>query len=879
MGTIAEKDVLAGWIAGRKRKYSEDSAAVRGKHFEGAGGMDTVRAFTGLTDEALRKAFDRVGADMGVARDKAGWALAAVGGYGRGELNPYSDIDVMFLVPHGASDAQKEFPSRTLHLLWDLGFNLGYSVRSAEDCCTLVRKDFTILTSLLEARFLTGDLSLFEAFKKKIKANINPKLCDEYIREKLLERTKRHKRHGDSVFLREPNIKEGAGGLRDVHAALWIAKIKYGVEGLEGLYGEEIITGPELRRVTASRNFLLKLRNELHYVSGYKQDVLTFELQETAARDFGYRPRGERLPVEDFMRAYYLRARGVAETTQDVIEKALRPGRRWFVFPPNKRKVGSHFFIMGKNLCLYEKAEDVFRKSPAAAVEAFYFSQVYGARLSDSLKAGIKAGARALGMDGILPPGAGEIFLKIIGRLEGLHDTLDLMHRYKVLSRIIPEFGSITALVQHDMYHKYTVDEHSLIAVKKIGELLTAEGEAYPEFREALLSVKDRQPFLLATLLHDTGKAGGKGHAELGASIARETALRLGMTVAQAEKAEFLVRNHLLMAHVSQRRELSDLKVIEKFCGIVRDRELLDMLYLLTYADMSAVGPELFNDWKRMLLKELYERASAYLRADVSHLAWERERIASARKKIASAAREKGFMAADVEAFLDNFPPAYPLSVPVKTALRHFSLARGLKAGEVIIDCEHRRKGYTDLTIVLHDFLGVLSLAAGALASRNMNIITAQIFTGKDGIIVDTLQVTDYNKKPAHDAQIWEDIKEQLVKVLTGRVRAESLMSGRTAYSRRTALKDIPVRVQVDNEISDKYTVIEIFARDRVGLLFDITRELYRLGCYISSAKVGTDVDQVVDVFYVTDIFRHKVEDAARIEGIKGSLAAVLKTE
>jgi len=865
-----------------KEEFSLGSGRVRESHFSGAGGMAVVREITALTDRLLQSVFDMAAEDAVREGAGRGWTLIAVGGYGRGELNPFSDVDIMFLGRQGASEKDRALPTKALHMMWDLGLNLGYSVRCAEDCVSLARNDFTIMTSLLEARYICGEKDIFDDFIRKISAGMRPKSVEEYIREKLAERAKRHKKHGDSVFLREPNLKEGAGGLRDIHAALWISRMKYGADTLRALVGKGILKENEWRRLRGAKDYLLRLRSELHYLSGHRQDTLTYELQEKAAVDFGYTPRPDRMAVENFMRAYYLRARGVSEITHDVIERALdkSQGRRWSFLPVTKKKLDEDFYVIGRSLCVSGEAREKFAARPEMIIEAFSHSQAQGMPMSDNLKESVKENLRLIDRKAREARAAGKVFLDILGRLDRLHATLDLMHGMKVLGRYLPEFGAVSALVQHDLYHRYTVDEHSLLAVKKIEDLLAADGLAYPEFKEALLGVRDRQTLMLALLLHDTGKALGSSHSEKGARLALQAALRLGMEAPRAGQVEFLVRNHLLMSHISQRRELSDPKVMENFCRIVDRRDLLDMLYLITYADMSTVGPELFNDWKMMLLKELYERASAYLKDRTSVLAYEKGRVAGLREIVTAEVRARKMgSAAEVKRFLDNMPVQYLLSVPGETAVRHFGLSKGIKGSDIIIDQVTNKRGYADMTVILHDMPGLFFSCAGTLAANNVNILSAQIFTGKDGVVIDTLQVTDYTKKASPDDDLWEKVKADMVKVLTGQVKVEQLMPARSAYAKRTTLKEIPARVLVDNEESDRFTVVEVFAADRVGLLHDITRTLYNLGCYIASAKVDTDSDLVVDVFYVTDIFRQKIEDPNRVKTIKNSLTEALTGE
>ncbi len=861
---------VSSWIETARKDFALEIARARESHFGGAGGLAVVREITGCTDRLLASAFARICGEAGVAPEKSGWALAAVGGYGRGELNPHSDIDIMFLGDKAGGD---EIPSRSLHLFWDLGLNIGYSVRSVDHCAALMKGDVTIMTSLMEARMITGESRVFGEFRQKTAAAVNRKKSEEYVREKLSERISRHKKYGDSIFLREPNVKEGAGGLRDIHAALWIARMKHGATSLEGIHEKGIIGDREYRRLKGCRDYLLRLRNELHFKAGHRQDVLTFEMQEEAARDFGYRGEAS-FAAENFMRAYYLRARGVREISLEIIERSLEEKRKWWVFfPPVKKKLDGNFFLMGRVLCYSGDARKDISANPEIVISAFSYCQARNVSMSGELKNAI-ADTPGLKIRKTRDSAkAGELFLKMLGRVDRLHETLREMHGMKALGRFLPEFGAVSALVQHDLYHKYTVDEHSLLAVRKIQDLKTGSGLSYPEFSEAFRRVNDRQVLMLAALLHDCGKAKGKGHAETGALLARRAAARMGMPEEQADKVEFLVRNHLLMDHVSQRRELSDRKVVEQFCGIVDSRELLDMLYILTYADISAVGPEMFNDWKMMLLKELHENAAAFLEDEVSSLAFEKERFVKLRESIIGEAVSRGVgNPDDISKFLDNMPRNYVTAIPVETALRHFGLSRGMRGGDIILDYRHDERGYTDLTVILHDVMGLLYLTAGGLASKGLNILSAQIFTGRNGVIIDTLQVTDCNKKPMRDEKTWEDVKQSLVSLLRGQARVKDILPGSPAYPRRKALKDMPVRVEVDNEASDRFTVIEVFAPDRIGLLYDITRELYNQGCHISSAKVDTEVDQIVDVFYVTDIFRQKLEDHDRIAALKAAL-------
>jgi len=864
-------------VASLKQTYRARAEEIKRLHFSGGGGMEVVRANTGLMDWLVSSVFDSVCLRTGVPPDGSRWTLLAVGGYGRGELNPFSDVDIMLLSAQDAvKDQNEELPTSVLHMLWDLGLDLGYSVRGVAECAALAAGDYTIMTSLLEARPLCGDSAIFRRLEESLVGHRKPRMVEDYIRQKVSERAEIRKKHGDSVYLREPNIKEGAGGLRDIHSAIWISRFKYGATSLEDLVEKGLLKKSELKRLKGSKDYLLRLRNELHYVSGHKQDVLTFQLQERAAADFGYRQRVGRMAVENFMRAYFLRARGVHDITHSVIESAIdkKAAGRWFFLSPTKKKLDEDFYIMGRALCMNEASAAEIGARPELIASAFAHYQTHGIPFSRTLAKTLRDSVLLTRKWSTDPGVSARTFLDILGRPERIYETLEMMHGMKLLGRMLPAFGAVTALVQHDLYHKYTVDEHSLLAVKKIQGLWGADGAAYPEIREALIGVRDRQALMLAVLMHDTGKARGEGHSEKGAGIVRAAAARLGMEANSAELVEFLVRNHLLMVHVSQRRELSDATVIENFCRIVGSSERLNMLYVLSYADMSSVGPGVFNQWRRVLLSELYSRASAYLEDKGSVVVYEKKRFdALLREFVREVKSARLGTEASARKFIEGLPERYLLSTGAVEAVGHFRLAREARPNDVAIHYEHDPGGFTVLTIMLYDMPGIFYAVAGALAARSMNILGASVFTARDGLVIDTLRVTDINKQLNDDDTVWTEIKDTLVRVLTGRARVEGLLPTSPAYPKKTALTMQPPRIVVDNEVSDMFTVVEVFAHDRVGLLYDITRTMFGHGLHISSAKVDTDVDRVVDVFYVTDIFIQKLYDPERIRLLKEALA------
>ncbi len=835
----------------------EESAVIREAHFSGSSGAEVVQRRTALIDRLLRAIY----AEASPAPSMP--LLMAVGGYGRGELNPFSDIDVMFLC---RDEAERRRSLDILYKLWDAGLDVGYSVRTIPECVDLARKEIRIRTSLMESRLIAGAPDLFNKFRSVMSSEVFFWKTAAFISEKIADRRQTQQKYGSSIYLREPNIKEGAGGLRDVHTALWLAFVHFRVSSLEELVPRGIISDEQYPVFGRSRGFLWRLRNELHYLSGRKNDHLTFDLQERAASDFGYRDSTHLLAVERFMKAYFHHARNIREFSSIVMDAVLRkPSRHLF---SRARQIGK-YHLVGKILA--PCSDTLFQEDPAQILAAFRITQSRHAAFSGRLRSMIR-GFR-LDESFRADPSAAAGFIDIMNNLDGLHETLSLMKDLHYLGRLIPEFRAIQSLARHDAYHKFTVDEHTLLAIRNIQDLWYGLNPGLSVLGEALKAVPTKWVLTLAVLLHDLGKAFKHGHEHRGVELAERVLGRLGVAGGEKDRIIFLIRNHLLMAGISQRRELDDRKVIAAFARQVHDRENLDMLYLLTYADIAAVSPTAWTQWKAILLQDMYLRTRDYLGRKAVAEDEERARLEAARERLRKAA-EGVFTPQELEAFLGILPDKYVLYTPSQKALGHVRMMKRLRDEQPLIEHAHYpERGYTELTICAYDAYGMFYRAAGTIAAKNLSILRAQVFTTRDGVMIDTFQVTDSDGYMCPYDDVWESLKYELQLVLSGVNRVPEPSA--SSYG-RAAPGEVASAVEFDNDSSDAFTIIDITARDRVGLLYSITRTFYELNLDIASAKIVTEGVRVMDSFYVSDLFRRKITDEERLERIRGALLKVL---
>ncbi len=811
MGTLAEKVRISHMSA----RNLDD---IKQWFDEGCSGRTMTGRYTAETDRLVRDIFLSVGPSKDVA-------LMATGGYGRGEMAPFSDVDLMFLARDRSDTKATE---RVLYKLWDTGLDISHSFRTPKECVEEAFRDMKTRTSLLEARYIAGDRELFDIFRAQVYPEIAHKKQKDFVRQKLQEMEKRHLASGDSVYLLEPHIKEGEGGLRDIHTALWLSKVALRTEGLADFSG--LIGDVEYRRFLSAYDFLLRARFALHLESGRKNDILSFEYQKNVARRLGFCDSRKFKGSERMLRYYYLKSRVVKETTAGVVVKCSRTYVSVFrdlVI----RKITDEFSISGGSLIVTKK--DLFRTNPDKIMEVFCLFSQTGKKLSHATKEMIRANLLRINRRTRSSPAAVRHFLEIL-KGPRIYETLREMHELGVLGRFIPEFGALRSLVVHEPYHMYTVDEHTLMAIMHL-EALRATKYKNLEDLHIIFNGMDRVDTLfMALLFHDIGKAAGRRHEEEGYKRLKDILTRFNFDSRKRQRIEFLVRNHILMSDLAMRRETTDTEVIAGLADAVGDPENLKAIYLITYADMSAVHPEFWNAWKAYLLRELFDQTLNYL----SGIREERDEYIRSLQTLSRKAER-----AALGDFILEMPERYMLSTPKEKVIEDFGLTRRARKEGFAMRTDIGPGGVAELTVSAGDRPGLFSRIVGFLSSKGLNIVSGRIFTGSGGIVIDRIAVSNWK-------EIWW---EGLAADLEGGLK-EILVDGRPlAVTRRDGKAGSPfdIFIELDNEASEEFSLIEIFSPDRMGLLYDISDVMYKNGINILSARINTEAGLAQDIFYV----------------------------
>lgn len=857
-----------------KRFLEHHHTRIRDEHRTGASGRIIVGSLTSLADTLMRNLFCAVSLDL-PPKDLDQCTLIALGGYGRGELNPRSDIDLMFLADTRDRGPAERISERILYLLWDIGLEVGYSVRTLRDALDMAEKDITARTALIDSRYLVGSELLYREYEKTAVSAIIERNGRAFINEKLEENRRRLQKYGASVYLLEPNIKEGEGGLRDLHTALWIAQVKYKVRTLRQLIIKAVLTEQEGEAIEAAFDYLWRIRNELHYLSGRKNDQINFEQQEKIAQFLGYKDSRTAPAVEQFMQDYYSHATKVEHIASLLVNKATQqdvPTAKFLGYL-TRRSVEDGFYILRGELSLSRPT--LFEEDPARMMRAFVLSQRHGVKLSVPLKGAIRVNLHRINDKVRRSKIMAEGFLEILRTPRGVSETLRDMHHLQFLNHFLPEFGRIYCKVQHDAYHIYTVDMHSLFAVEEIAKLWRGEyRDKKPLLTQVANDIEKRELLLLAVLLHDIGKGEGKDHSNKGAEMMPTIARRLGLGKEDSQRLEFLVRQHLVLAHTSQRRDLHDERLIMQIAKIMEMSENLKMLYLLTFADIKAVGPDVWSEWKGNLLRELYEKTFDILERGDFVRERASEKIRNRKRKVIGLLEDE-YDERQVRDWLRAMGTRYLMSHRSAEIASHLRVlfARGDKTLDLHVT-HHPDGEYSEVIVTTLDMPGLFSIIAGVMAANGVNIMGAMIYTMGNGIALDILHVRSAGGELILDENKWRKVEEEMTAVVEGRQRVEELVRRR---KRPSFIPDRPRprftnRVDIDNEVSDEYTVIDIFANDKVGLLYQITATLKDLGLYIGVSKISTKVDQVADTFYVQDIFGQKVTAPEKIEELRNRL-------
>jgi [protein-PII] uridylyltransferase len=864
------------YLAASKRFLNHYREEIKLLHQAGESGESVVQALTVMTDMLVMKLYRCIMEDLaesGQADEQL--TLVAIGGYGRGELNPHSDIDLMFLHNGKSPQRVENIAQKLLYFLWDMRLDVGYSVRTPNDCLEMAKADTTVKTALLDSRFLIGSRPLYDQFHKLLQTQILAKGSDHFIREKLDELKKRREKYGSSIYLLEPNIKEGEGALRDLHSAIWVAKIKYKITEPAELIINGVMSEEELAAYRNSLTYLWRIRNELHFTAGRKNDQLTFDAQTRLAGFFSYVDKGKSLAVEEFMRDYYLHAAKVEHFASSLISRcAMREeGAGKILGYFIRRQVTEGLYVIKGELVVPD--ESVIDKDPTLLMKIFEHAQRQGVGLNIKVKSLIRRKLDLVNDKFRRNREVSASFFTILRSDKGVAETLRLMHHLEFLMRYIPEFERIYCKVQHDLYHIYTVDVHSLFAVEEIVRLQQGEHrESLPLLTTIANEVDKRELLLLAVLLHDIGKGDGGGHAEIGADLIPTIARRIGLSREDTERLEFLVRTHILMAHIAQRRDLHDEKMIIQFARQMGKSENLKMLYLLTYADIKGVGPDVWTEWKALLLQELYDKAFQVLERGDFKLEASSERVKKVKKRVREILGDE-YPVQDVKDELKAMTTRQLLSNQPEVLAGHVRTLLALDESRILMNVVHEAdKGYSNFTICTLDVPGLFSMITGVMSANGINILGAQIHTSTNGKVLDILQVNSPQGFVITDENRWQRVQDDMREVLEGKIRVSALVEKK---QRPTLLAEkvkprIATRVEIDNEVSTEYTVIDIYANDKVGLLYRITSTLTDLGLYIGVSKISTKVDQVADVFYVKDIFGHKVYSEEKLTEIRERL-------
>ena len=858
-----------------RQALAEGYDSLKVRHAEGASGQESVRTHARLMDDVILSLTRLIAADAvadGLAATPQ--VVMALGGYGRGELHPLSDVDLMVIYDGKMSPYVQRMMQELLYSLWDLGLHVGHSLRSLDDCVAMARTDFPSRTSMQEARFLAGDRRLFARFQRVLRQEVFRRDFGQFLETTLVERDARYRKHGASPYIGEPNVKESAGGLRDMHTAMWLGEAKFGTRTLRELADKGLITPREQAATDGALTFLWRVRNELHFFSGHKNDVLTRDLQPRIAKNLGYENDATSLGVERFMRDYYLHARVIHRVSKRLIARCEETLSRRGSAERRRRQqaLADGLVFFDGRLHLADRDPSQLRVDPARLMKVFGHLHRLGCELSLDLERAVEDSLHLVDDAFRRSDAVGELFLDICRSWGRVCQTFSEMHELGLLGRYLPEFGALTCLVQYDVYHKFSADQHSLLAVEHLEALAPGQSAESEGAAPVLSEVEKPELLMLGMLLHDIGKARGHGHVAKGIPLVRGLTARMGLPSADAAAVEFLVAHHLTMSHVAQRRDIDDPKTVTDFAAVVGDPQRLRMLYLLTYADMRAVGPGVLTPWRARILHELYTRTLDLL---TGGRVAKPSRTQLAERLHAAAKGEVDLQA--VKAHLAMMADRYLESTGVQRMAEHLRMLGELGEAPVVTALfQHPDLGSSDLVVVTRDLPGLFSLIAGTLAASGVNIISAQIHTRADGIAIDTFQVNDPAGDVVGSVAHWARPLDALRAVITGEQSVEALLARRRALGREATGPGGPPKIALDNQLSDSATVIEVKCPDRLGLLYLITRALAGLGLDIVSARIATEIDQAFDTFYVQDREGRKLEDPDTLERARVGLEQAL---
>ncbi|MGO4572532.1 [protein-PII] uridylyltransferase [Microvirga sp. 2TAF3] len=878
-------------VPGLKLYMDESRAAAEARLLDKQNGLACARFLSERMDDLVRAVHDAVIRHLYPVDNPSmaeRLAVVATGGYGRGTLAPGSDVDLLFLLPYKQTAWSESVVEAMLYVLWDLKLKVGHATRSVEECIREGAADMTIRTSLLEARFLFGDKALYDDLIDRIDREIIAVSSADFVDAKLKERDARVAKAGASRYLVEPNVKDGKGGLRDLNTLFWIAKYVYRVREPEELVKAGLFTPEEFKLFARCEEFLWRVRCHLHFVTGRAEERLTFDLQRIIAERIGFTGRGGLSAVERFMKAYFRIAKDVGDLTAIVCaELEARQAKRRPVldrmFGRFRRRRGGALendaFIIDNNR-INLRIEDAFERDPVNLIRLFWLADRHNLPIHPDAT---RLATRSLSLIGPTLRNdreANRMFLDILTSRNAPEVVLRLMNEAGVLGRFVPDFGRIVAMMQFNMYHHYTVDEHLIRSIGVLTEIESGKNTGdHPLANQIAGTIGNRRALYVAVFLHDIAKGRPEDHSVAGAAIARKLGPRFGLTDAETDTVAWLVEHHLLASNTAQSRDLSDPATIKSFAETVQTMERLKLLHILTIADIKAVGPGVWNGWKGQLLRNLYHETEVLLGGGAADIA-RSDRIRLAQDELRAALPD--WPQEKFDAYAARHAPAYWLKTDEARRVKqaHF-VRKSDEAGRTVTTAYEtdRFRGMTELTILSPDHPRLLAIITGACAAAGGNIVDAQIFTTTDGMALDTIVLSRAFDRDEDELRRAERVATAIERALKGEVKIADLVDGKRPAKERSKTFQRAPEVSIDNSLSSRQTVIEVSGLDRPGLLYDLTTALGKLNLNIASAHIVTFGEKAVDVFYVTDLTGTKVTHAGRQASIRRALLEAFKAE
>ncbi len=798
-------------------------------------------------------------------------SIISVGGYGRREMAPFSDVDLLFLTPYKMTPWSENVIETVLYLLWDLKLKVGHSSRSIKDCLRLGSDDYTIRTAMLEHRFVCGDINLASQLNEKLWKNLFSGTAKDFISAKLKERENRHEKHGQRYMV-EPNVKEGKGGLRDLQSLYWIAKYVYQTQNIGDLVDLNVFRSDEYLQFEQAEEFLWAVRCQMHHLADRAIEQLSFDLQVEVASAMGYHDSRDQRAVEIFMQDYFKHATRVGDLTRifltslEAVHAKDEPLlERIF---KRKPKIDNDYIVIHNRLAI--RSEKEFLTNPINLLKLFSEALRTGLLIHPNAMRLVSANLAMVNNEFRASTEAQQIFLELLLKHGNPERALRRMNELGFLAKFIPEFEPIVAMMQFNMYHSYTVDEHTIQCLKTLAQI--EKGELVEELPIASSILKDgvnRKVIYIALLLHDIGKGRSDDHSILGAKIAKQVSPRLGLNKQETETVEWLVRYHLLMSDMAQKRDISDPRTVRDFAKAVQSVKRLNLLTVLTVCDVRSVGPDTWNNWKATLIRQLYAETKAILEQGAEALNRE-NRMTEAKKALREKLSE--WDNKDIKIETGRHYPPYWQGFQVDAQFAFAKLLRNLGADEIKIELTpDTDRDATRICFALSDHPGIFSRLAGALALVGANVVDARSYTSKDGFATAAFWIQDGDGSPYNQAR-FSRLRRMIEKTLSGEVITREAIKERDKFKKREKAFKVPTSITFDNEGSEIYTIIEVDTRDRPGLLFDLTRTLANMNVYIASAVIATYGEQVVDSFYVKDMFGLKFHSESKQKKLEQNL-------